>query len=95
VTLDHRADRARVVDCCVVGEVLPGAEAAPAAGQDDGPHRLVAVDVAQRRAQLAQHGEGEGVDPVRPVEGEARDRAVALEQDGAFSHGLFPERALP
>ena len=90
MTLDHAADRARVVHRFMVGQILSGAEAAAGSGEDDGPYRLVAVEIGQRRAQLAEHGEGEGVEPVRPVEGQARDRAVALEQDGGFQSWSFP-----
>ena len=84
VALDRLAEVDRLArrDRAVV-EVLPGAEAAAGAGQDD--HARIA-EVGERVAQLLVHRGGEAVEPVGAVERDPRDAVVQLEVDGLVSH---------
>ena len=60
-----------------VVEILPGAKAAPGAGQHDDAR---IAEVGERVAQLVVHLRGEAVEPVGAVERDAGDRAVRLER---------------
>ena len=57
----------------------PAQKPRPATGDDDGAHVVVGVDPVEGVAQLALHRDGEGVEPVGPVEGDRRDAASATE----------------
>src|SRR4029453_9257888 len=65
-------------------KLLPGAEAAPGAGQHQ--HARL-VELAERVGDLLVHLDGEAVEPVRAVENEAGDAGLQLELDGFVSHG--------
>ena len=84
----HSFDRLAEVDRLArrdraVVEILPGAEAAPGAGQH---HDARIAEVGERVAQLLVHLLGEAVQPVGAVERDPRDRPVRLEVDGLVSH---------
>ena len=77
--IDRLAGRHRAV-----AQILPGAEAAAGAGQDQGPR---VAETAKRVGHLLVHLDGEAVEPVGAVEGEAGDAGLQLELDGFVSHG--------
>ena len=62
-------------------EVGAGAEAAPGAGDDHGPHGVVVVGEIERRDHLVHHRAGEGVEALGPVERDDRGGAVDLVGD--------------
>jgi hypothetical protein len=53
--------------------VAARAEAAPLAGDDDGAHVVAPVEAARRSRELLVDLEGEGVEPLGAVEGDAAD----------------------
>src|SRR5439155_8694549 len=63
-----------------LGQVLPDAEAAACAGEDDRTHGWVAR-VLEARRERAVHVGVEGVEEVRTVERDRQDRAVAAGLD--------------
>ena len=65
-----------------VVEILPGAEAAARAGQDQAAR---VAEVRERVGDLLVHLDGEAVEPVRAVEREAGDAGLELEVDGFVS----------
>jgi TolB-like protein len=72
-----KVDRLARRDGAVV-EVLPGAKAAPGAGQDDDPRGGGGVE---RLRQFGMHRAGEAVEAVGAVEDDPRDAAVEAEDD--------------
>ena len=68
-----------------VVEVLPGAEAAPGAGEDDDARVGGGVE---RLGELGVHRAGEAVEPVGAVEGDAGDAVGEGEGDGVGGHEL-------
>src|SRR5258705_881522 len=57
------------------------AERAARAGDDDGAHVVVGVGAVPRLAQLAQHRRGDGVEPVRTVQGDRADSVLDVVAD--------------
>ena len=63
-----------------LGQVLPDAEAAARAGDDDGAH-VRAAGLLERRAERLVHRRVERVEDVRPIERDREDGAVAAGLD--------------
>ena len=63
-------------------QVLAGAEAATGAGHEHHADRPIKLDPIQRMGKLAMHGLGEGVKPVRTVQGDGRDAVGQRQQNG-------------
>lgn len=69
-------------------EVDAGAEGAAAAGENDGSHRRVVVEAAERAGEGHHHGTGERVEGLGPVDGDEGDaRGVALHQNQILRRG--------
>ena len=69
-TFDRQTEIRRLLigaDVAIV-EILPGAETAPGAGDQQAAHAVVALGLRQRFAQLAMHLIVKAVEPIRPVE---------------------------
>ena len=67
-------------------EVLARAESAARAGEDQYARSLIGIDFRQRRRDFLVHLHGEAVEPVGPVEREARNTILDLEYDGLELH---------
>ena len=79
-TLVVEVDRAGLGQLADVGA---GGEGALAAAEHDRAHRLVAVELSERRDELVHQLVGERVQRLGPVEQDDRDCAVALDLDQA------------
>jgi hypothetical protein len=62
-----------------VGEVAPGRERPPVAGEDDGPGVCVGVDLREQLGQALVELVVRGVQLLRAVETDQPDRAVGLQ----------------
>ena len=82
----HGADRGTVFDRVRLAQILAGAEGAAGAGDHQHPRGVILGDIVQGIADLAQHVAGEAVELLRTVQGQAPDRAGAIEQDTGFGH---------
>ena len=69
-----------------VGKILPGAEAAPGAGQEHGAAGCVGLGFGERGAKRKMHRLVEGVEPRRPVERDDAIALLALDQDRCLVH---------
>ena len=69
-----------------LAEVGAGAEPAPAAGHDDGPHVVVGVGAVERVDELVHHLAGERVELVGPVERDGGDAVGDVEGDLGVLH---------
>ena len=72
-----------------VVEVLPGAEAAAGAGDHERAAAFVGFGLVDRRAQRQMHRLVEGVEPVRPVEGDDAIAGAPFDQDGCIVHSQW------
>src|SRR6266705_2722377 len=77
VALDRRAeiDRLRSGSHRAIAEILPGAEGAPGAGQQQYAKRSVRLDACERISHLGVHRVVEAVQALRTVERHTRDPA--------------------
>ena len=73
-----------------IGQVLPRAERAARAGEQQHARIAVSRDPRQRVAQLGMHLGGEAVQPVRPVQRDARDAVTGFEADLLVVHRPAP-----
>jgi hypothetical protein len=67
-------------------DVGAGAEGPPGAGEHHGADGIVVVDGVQPDGQLAQHGDGEGVETVGAVQRQDRHPVADLVADGGLGH---------
>ncbi len=85
----HRpAPRVAVEGVGAGGEVGAGAEAAACAGDDDGADIVVLVGGIEGVDHLLHHLAGEGVELVRPVQGDGEDLLGYLVFDRLIRHGI-------
>ena len=84
LALEHRAE---VAFAAAAAQVGARAEAAPLAGQDHGPHRIVPRDPLQSGQQLAAHLAVQGVQRLGPVEGQRGNALRHLIADGGGRFG--------
>ena len=84
VAREARAPRLRVPGGRhrIVLQVVAGAEGAPGPVHHHRPEVVVLGDRIEHRIDLVHHPRGDGVEPIRPVEGEQPDPATRLEADG-------------
>ena len=69
-----------------VGKILPGAEAASRAGQEQHPKRRVGTHAREGVADLRVHRVIEAVQAIRTVEREASDAGLARKDDALVCH---------
>src|SRR5690606_24163148 len=67
-------------------QVSTGAESASGPGHDDHPDVVVGVGFREGLHQLGAHGHGEGVELVRPVQGDRRDPVAHRVLDFPIAH---------
>ena len=89
----HCATRSQplVMKSCAVGldvglvrhflDVGAGGEGLVAAGEDDGADLPVALQIVEGRAEIGDQRRVQGVERLRPVEGDDADRTLPLEED--------------
>ena len=67
-------------------KIGPGTEGTAGAGDDDGTHLVVGIGPIERVDQLRHHAGREGVELVRPVEGDGQDAVVDVKEDRFVVH---------
>ncbi|MNY49742.1 hypothetical protein D3C86_1851970 [compost metagenome] len=67
--------------------VITGGERLVAAGDDHGADAPIALEDAQRLAQLRHQLPAQGIEHLRAMEGDEPYRLMPLDQDGAVAHG--------
>jgi hypothetical protein len=88
VGLQHAAElRDRVGLRKPIGEVLPGAEGAAGAGEEQRAASRIVLRVGERVAQRPKHGFVEGVEALRAIEGHDPIAVAPFDPDGHFVHG--------
>ena len=70
----------------VVGEIEAGAEGASGAAQDDDTHFGIAIRLDHRALQFVGHGRHDGVESIRSVQRDRRDRTIAFVEDRLVGH---------
>ena len=84
--------RAAVEGGPAAAQVGPGAERPTRAGDDNRLHRVVGVGDVEHLDHVLHHPGGEGVHPVRTVQGDRRDPVLDVVQqgfEGRLRHGCF------
>ena len=90
--IERGAEVDRLARDLPLAEVLAGAERAPGAGQQHGADRPVELDPVERVGELRVHRLVEGVEAVRPVQGDRRDAIGDLQENRRLCHGFHPGR---
>ncbi len=75
-----------------IGQVLAGAEAPAAAGEDDAAHGRIGGGRFERGGELGMHRRGEAVERFRAIEGQRPDAGLIAHQDERFFHGCVSSR---